>query len=251
MTMDFTETLNAIVERAPADMQSQFRQNIDLVVQAGATSFTALTCLASDEAEPSDIRSLACWLLGQLRQKRAASALLQAFSADNAHIYWEAAKALAMIDSKRALRPLTTVLHEHCDEDKRVAVAYTLSFLNDARSVGVLLDVLNNEQESPRVRGQAAEGLAYKPREHRIIETLLKQLQDPAVDVQFWSAFALAHQGGPEVIPELEALAAHSNAVLPGWWAVRDEARWAITAIAEPDKAEELLEHLVNQRHME
>lgn len=249
MTSDFQTTLTALVDRAAPDLRPHMRQQADMVLQAGVDSVAALGRVAGDATQPAALRSCACWLIGHLRYKRATSALLRAFAASDAAVYWEAAKTLALFNSKRALEPLAAALHGDADEEKRVAAVYALGWLTDERTVEIILDVLKNEQETPRVRGEAAEVLAYKPCSAHIVATLVRCLADPAVEVQFWAAFALAHHGGPAEVPALEALAARSTstAILPGWWSVRDEAQWAIIAITRPEQADELLERLYNQ----
>ena len=59
----------------------------------------------------------------------------------------------------------------------------------------------------------------------------IEALQAPEPEVRFWSAFALGQLRDRGALPALERLATTDRAVVPGWWAVTEEARDAITAI--------------------
>lgn len=249
--IEILKNLKNLSRNASSDVQAHYCQRIELVIQAGGDSFDALTRLASDAKESNDVRSAACLLLGRLRSKRAIPAVLQAFKSDDLDLGWQATMALAEINHKWALKPLEIAARSHPEANRRLAAVYALGFLKDTRAVGILLDVLNDEQEEPLVRGEAAEALSYKRREDRILETLLQRLQDPVVDVQFWCAFALAHQGGsdPRAISALEELASRSTDILPGWWEASKEAQWALKVLTDPDTEHEFFEQLIENRH--
>jgi HEAT repeat protein len=91
---------------------------------------------------------------------------------------------------------------------------------------------LKNNQEHPRVRGQAAESLAHHHRNksHRI---LLQNLQDPSKEVRFWCAYSLAEMGDTDSLPGLRKLAKEDQRIVKGFWSVSREANWAIRNIRE------------------
>jgi HEAT repeat protein len=119
------------------------------------------------------------------------------------------------------------------DPDARVreAAAYALAFIVDRRAFEPLLHTLENGDEAPLVRGQAAEALAYLG-DPGAVPALIPALDDPAPEVRFWAALALGHLAGAEAIPPLERLTS-GGTVVPGWWAVNEEAGEAITNIRE------------------
>jgi HEAT repeat protein len=87
-----------------------------------------------------------------------------------------------------------------------------------------------NGHEDATLRAHSAEALAYL-QDSRAIPALLVALRDRAVEVRFWSAFALGELGAWQAVPELEQLARVDHTVLPGWWAVGKEAKNAIEKI--------------------
>jgi HEAT repeat protein len=85
----------------------------------------------------------------------------------------------------------------------RTAAAYALNCSRTA--IPALEKSLDNKEEHPKVRGQAAESLAHNHREksHRV---LLRNLGDPSKEVQFWCAFALAEMGEADALIPLREL---------------------------------------------
>lgn len=151
----------------------------------------------------------------------------------------EAAKALGGLRTQpaldQAIPALCILLRESRDSETRWAAAYALTWTGDKRAIMPLLGALRDQREEPRVRGQAAEGLGEAlvgGSDDAALDVLLDSLRSPAPEVRFWSAFALGKIGDRRAIPELERLAAHDHAVVPGWWSVSKEATAAIAAIA-------------------
>src|SRR5262249_3610449 len=144
-------------------------------------------------------------------------------------VMWEAAKALQILGSKRALRPLVQALEGAPEAARRSAAAYALGGADDARAIEPLLRTLGNRADAPGVRGHAAEALSSlwryvdglpAPLSRALVDTLIEGLRDPSVEARFWCCFAFIAVKAPEALPELERLAATDHAVLPGWWAV-------------------------------
>ena len=59
----------------------------------------------------------------------------------------------------------------------------------------------------------------------------LEELRDPSPQVRFWAVFSLGQLADMEVIPELERIVIEDDAVAPGWWSLKKEARDAIQSI--------------------
>ena len=133
----------------------------------------------------------------------------------------------------------------------REQAAYVLSFCypgspdDNEWAPKALLGLYRKSGEHPRVRAQAAEGLANtmtmerrgKPLYRPAVDALLAGLNDPSPQVRFWSVFALWQIRAREALPELERLAATDQAMCPGWWTVAEEASDAIASLT--NKAEE------------
>jgi HEAT repeat protein len=98
--------------------------------------------------------------------------------------------------------------------------------------VAALEKTVQNRQEHPKVRGQAAESLAttHRASSHRV---LLQNLQDPSKEVRFWCAFSLAEMGDADALVGLRKLAKEDQRIVKGFWSVSREANWAIRKIRE------------------
>jgi HEAT repeat protein len=114
-----------------------------------------------------------------------------------------------MVEASRRLATdpsLVSVLLKLLGVEKRVeqrqAILYALSWQNDLRTWRPLLRVLANRDESPKVRGQAAEGLAYGFFRKRkgskgfkaALSALVAALKDPSPEVRYFAIFAQARR---------------------------------------------------------
>jgi HEAT repeat protein len=211
------------------------------VIDALATgSLEALLVLLDDTLLDPRIHAEVCWMLGQLGDKRAASRVMARFSASPARlVWWEAAKALALIGSKRVVRPLIAALGAG-DNERRGAAIHALSGLGDQRAVEPLLAILSDPHDDPAVRGHAAEALAqFADQRDAIVPRLIRALDDGSPEVRFWAAFALGQQADEQALPALRRIAETDSAELPGWWSVRQEAADAIASIGRRKSGDE------------
>jgi HEAT repeat protein len=214
-------------------------QSTPPVLEALATgSLDVLIALLDNALLDPQIHAEVCGILGKLGEKRAASAVMAIFRASPARlVWWEAAKALALINSKRAVRPLIASLAAGNNEQRSAAI-HALSGLGDPRSIEPLLAILSNPHDDPTVRGHAAEALAqFVDRQADIVPYLIRALDDSHPEVRFWAAFALGQQGDEQALPALRRLAETDTATLPGWWSVRREAADAIAHIKWRDRS--------------
>jgi hypothetical protein len=101
----------------------------------------------------------------------------------------------------------------------------------------MLRRIFANPHEAPAVRAQAAEALGsqlsgyrhrWQRRYLRIVDALVRGLEDPAPEVRFWSIYALVGVNEPRILPRLHHIAATDTASCPGMWTLRQEALWAI-----------------------
>jgi HEAT repeat protein len=226
----FRSKLKSITASLPAPLRSRARKDIETLKPAGVSSLENLISSVMDERMSVDIRITACWVLGLLPAKRYVKPLLVAFNDPDAGLSWEAAKSLAHVGSKRALRPLIDTLSKAEDTNKRKAAAYALGLLRDERALKPLLNTLAQTNEDAGVRGYAAESLAHL-KDRRAVRALLAALKDESTEVRFWSAYALGELRDKRALPELRRLAATDHSVLAGWWEVSKEASHAVEQI--------------------
>jgi HEAT repeat protein len=149
----------------------------------------------------------------------------------------EAAKALA--SESAAFIPLRKLLKTTSRPEVRLAIVYALAWQRDMRSWPILIRILGNENESPVVRAQAAEGLSYKFHRKRretsgfrsAIKILVAALTDVSPDVRYYAAFALGASGDRTVLPALRKAAKDRSTSENFVGTVGDEARDAAKKI--------------------
>ena len=155
----------------------------------------------------------------------------------------EAAKRLAA--SKTAFAPLRDLLKLSTSIETRFAIVFALSWQNDLRVWKTLISLLRDEHESPRVRAQAAEGLAnmfHRKRKgttgfNAALVVLTNALKDVSSEVRYFAAFALGASRDPSVVPALRRLR-HDQATSEAYvGTVGDEVSTAIADILASTKA--------------
>ncbi len=232
MNGTFEAKLEAIVELSNPHTRPKIKEDLAQLLSLGANSLGSLIAILKNQNVEGDIRLLACWILGQLGDKRSVRALLEVFSGQNISLSVEAAKSLGILKSKRAVPVLIEELSRGNDVDKRAASAYALGLLLDERAIDPLVSVLNNTNDSPKVRGRVAETLVwFGKRRKRVVDALINGLEDASVEVRFWSAFAIGELKVSRAVNKLERLVAEDDEVLPGWWSVSREASNALDRI--------------------
>jgi HEAT repeat protein len=103
------EVLNKASKSLPGS-RSQVEQDVKALRAAGVNSFDSLAEVLRQKSARPDVRLSACWLMGQLRDKRAVGPLLAVFFRNESGFTWEAAKAFGIIGSKCAVPILIKIL---------------------------------------------------------------------------------------------------------------------------------------------
>lgn len=225
MTNAFQHNLKtSIIKKNPA-IREEVVKRLKALSRDQPASYEALVGIMEQDSAPTSVRSAACWLLGQGNYKRAAAGLLRVFSQEQSSLLWESAKALGSLRAKMVVRPLISLLESNSTEH-RAAAAYTLGIMREHSAIKPLHKVLANRKESARVRGHAAEALAYI-RDRRSFSALLSALSDRSPEVRWWAAFALGEMGDKRALQALNQLAAKDSGRLQSGRSVRVEARRA------------------------
>lgn len=162
--------------------------------------------------------------------KRSARSLVERLNGRSSIDAYEAAKEICERDDPRTVRPVIRTLKRGKRALNRAAAAYALNLMHGRTHIGALETTVQNRQEHPKVRGQAAESLAitHRASSHRV---LLRNLQDPSKEVRFWCAYSLAEMGDPDALTGLRKLAKEDQRIVKGFWSVSREANWAIRTI--------------------
>jgi len=131
-----------------------------------------------------------------------AKEVLDALHGDNAQEWWMASAYAVKRWPAAAVREIIRLAREAPQEDQRYCAIYCLGAIRQPATAAALLTIYQDQSQPPRVRGKAAEHLAYQTPRHsrerqRWIAAFLAGLNDPAPEVRFWSLFGLHHHPAP------------------------------------------------------
>src|SRR5277367_600503 len=162
--------------------------------------------------------------------KTSASSLVKRLNGRSSVDVYEAAKEIWKRGDPRTLLSVIRTLKRGQRALNRAAAAYALNLMHGRTAIAALETAVQNRQEHPKVRGQAAESLAitHRASSHRV---LLRNLQDPSKEVRFWCAYSLAEMGDTDALAGLRKLAKEDRRIVKGFWSVSREANWAIRTI--------------------
>jgi len=149
----------------------------------------------------------------------------EAFAAlcgDDLTAIMEASKRLSGDPS--TTRRLLRVLEDQNRPEVRQGILYALAWHDSLASWDLAVRVVADPAEAPRVRGQAAEVLAYHfnklwagdARFEAGTAALLSALNDPSPEVRYCAVFALGSTGHLPLLPALERMLSDDSPV-PGW----------------------------------
>lgn len=139
---------------------------------------------------------------------------------------------------------LVPLLESEHRVEVRQGILYALSWHADLGTWDLMIRVLSDPQETPKVRGQAAEGLSYmfhkvppgSPEFEAGVAALRGALKDPSPEVRYCAVHALGSTRHRPLIPVIEELLEDRTPV-PGWMGtVGDEARRALEFLTWPRK---------------
>lgn len=155
----------------------------------------------------------------------------------------EAAKTLSA--DPAAFVPLRKLLQTATRPETRLSIVFALGWQSDMRSWAMFIKILGDQNESPAVRAQAAEGLAYKFYRKRrgtstfqsVIKLLETALKDSSPDVRYYAAFALGTSGERGAIPALRIAAKDRSTSKNFVGTVGDEAVDAVKQIESVARA--------------
>lgn len=229
------------MERIDPSTRDQARKNLHALHAFGISSYaqlaSALPSLRGEALVP------AIWALRHFDRRKSVPLLLNILDSPEPLVRGYALVGLEVIAAARSIPALLHHLRDDPDPWVREKAAHALGFLFDSRFDKLvfdpLLSSLENDNEQPAVRAQAAESLgnilAYSDRRTRRFkraqQALIRALEHSAPEVRFWAAFALGSMRSRSALPKLRHLADIDVALCPGWWPVKDEASDAIECI--------------------
>jgi HEAT repeat protein len=131
---------------------------------------------------------------------------------------------------------LLQVLETERRLDNRHAILYALTWHADLATWNLMVSIFADSNETPKVRGQAAEALSYMFAYQRsdskefeaAVKALIDGLKDPSPEVRYCAVNALGSTGHPPLEPVIRGMLRDSTPV-KGWiGTVGDEASRAL-----------------------
>lgn len=226
----FRAQLSEIVARMGGDFRASAQLDVDAVVNAGGDTLDGLYGLLADRSAAPSLRATAAWLLRRLGDSRAAKALLAVIDDVSDDVRTQAIIELGGLRATEAVDPLLQRL-DTADRSTRMVVAHALGEIGDARAQAQLRALLVDPAQPAKLRGQAAESLAYLNDAKSSVPFLIAALDDSEAVVRFYAAFALGAIGDPAALYALDRVAAQDHAADSAGTTVGDEAREAAALI--------------------
>jgi HEAT repeat protein len=232
MPGDLRDALTSLAASVTPDTSRIAQRDVQALLDHGVTSEGDLRDVATDGDAPTLLREIALWALARLPVADARATLAAALADPNDRIRTSAAQSLALIGDSEEVDALVDALEHDEASDVRKSSAHALGLIGDSRAVSAVSRTLVDDREEPEVRGMAAEALGDLG-DRSAVKPLVSALSDPAVEVRFWSAFALGRLGDPAASPALRRLAESDDGELPGRGSIREEAEAAVATIAQ------------------
>jgi HEAT repeat protein len=229
------ERLAPVLEAMPEAGRAQTEADLQALDERGVYDKGDLHRALDDEAETSDVREVAAWVLGRVGDRRDSATLARSVGdLQPSAVRRAAVQALGLLSSPAASDALISRLDEDPEHEVRAAAAAALGTLASPKGADALCRRLADPSEDDEVRGFAAEALghvlAYEPRSGKPLKVLRAALTDPSPNVRFWTAFALGEAGDISDVARLQQLEADGAEVFGGA-TVADEARESIEQI--------------------
>ncbi|MDP3505725.1 MAG: HEAT repeat domain-containing protein [Myxococcales bacterium] len=171
---------------------------------------------------------------------------LRDIQSDERSLIVAAGKVLA--DDKASTSVLVELLGTERRPENRQAILYALAWHSDVSAVPGLWDrmveIVADTTEHPKVRGQAAEVLAYAFLDQQpgtaaftaAVEVLIEATKDPSPEVRYCAANTIGSSGYLPLRPHLEALLGDRDPV-EGWvGSVADEAERSMEWLVAMDE---------------
>jgi HEAT repeat protein len=231
MDKDLRSKVSAILESLSLEERQGFENKLNTLEASGIDSQEAMLRTVINLEADRNLRIQICWTLLYFGETVALGPLISILqnNSDIVEIRRAAAEVLSWFRSKNTVEELSNLLTNDEDEEIRRIAAHALGRIGESSVSDKLLHQFQQPQESPKVRAEIAESLAYTNAKQSI-PSLLKGLKDENAEVRFWSAFALGHLADTGVIPELEKVSSDENQI-ENWGTVGKEALDAIEHI--------------------
>lgn len=142
-----------------------------------------------------------------------AKEVLDALHGPTAQDWWMASSYGVKRWPAAAVREIIRLAREASQEDQRYCAIYCLGPIHQLATASALLAIYEDPTQPARLRGKAAEHLAYQAPRHsrerrRWTAAFHAGLNDRQPEVRFWSLFGLSHFPDPSARPRILEMAA-------------------------------------------
>ncbi|HLU11811.1 MAG TPA: HEAT repeat domain-containing protein, partial [Oceanobacillus sp.] len=124
-------------------------------------------------------------------------------------------------------------------QSDRIAAILALEAIRDDRAVPVLMSIIQDQDDSPIIRGEAEERLSFF-HAPEAVSLYITALQDKSADVRFWAAYGLRCTADERDISAalhlLDHVVAFDEESPQGWWHVGREAMSALGCLWYPQE---------------
>lgn len=232
MSLPLPKQVEALADHLAPEVRKQAVNDLARLAEASDFSAGSLSRLIDDDRVVAELRSIAAWAVGLIKEAAVVPALERAVLREEpTELAWEAAKALCSLGLGRDL--FRRLLFDGNSAEARRMAAYALGRLNGEGTGRDLCRVVATRTEHPAVRGQAAEALAYN-RDGAAFEILEAAASDDSDEVRYWAVFALGALGDPRAEPVLRRAQREDRGVLEGWGPIAAEAARALAQVRRP-----------------
>ncbi|MEA3507158.1 MAG: HEAT repeat domain-containing protein [Elusimicrobiota bacterium] len=149
------------------------------------------------------VRALAAEALGNMRDKRATSYLIDALGDVNRNVKASAIVSFGYIRDPKAVKPLIEFVKEEENVGLKISALNVLGVIGDSRAVTPLVEALEND--NPRIRRIAAQSLG-RLRDKESVDALIDAADDKNEGVRLFAVRALGEIGSEDAVKPLKKL---------------------------------------------
>jgi HEAT repeat protein len=189
-------------------------RGVELAKGLGIKGQKGLLKFCLDKQQKASARGVACLALGFLGYKPAIPVLLELADDVDLAIVNGATRALRMMPSPRAVRPMISLAREATRTEVRNSAIDVLGMLGDKRAEETLVSILGNRAEDESTRCYAAGAMAgLGPPSDVAMACLLDALREPSALVRWTVLNTLGIVGNQNTIPAIKACLADQETV--------------------------------------
>jgi hypothetical protein len=194
------------IERRSARRPKYWARGMHFAKQLGIENEAELLKFCVDPQGDASARGIACLALGYFEYRPAVPVLVKLADDANLSLVVNATRALSVIGSLRAVRPMLSLAKGATRVEVRNRAIDVLGMLGDRRAEETLVAILSNRSVPESTRVCAADALAgLRPRSDAPIACLLGVLKEDSALLRWTALNSLGIMGDRNTIPAIQA----------------------------------------------